>query len=302
MRRNRLSRRSIDGLRTEKHHLYVLLMVRSRRAPATSVRRIFDLQCERERGHVRRARRGGAKSGTCDPYPRLQMSSTTYLGDDVADAVFFPLYQLEWGKAVAPKRSRMATSAPRCRRWRNRRFSTTADAVCRLPLGWFPYYRDTRPNSVDSPFMVAIAIRGSANGCRTTHPDLAWLMEASTLEHQSAAAGGQQPHRVRLHPQHRNLTKTSLYERVPGHGAKVKSMGLSLSSALCARNIATPPTVSQLPVQWVATSVYGYDFRWSCRHIHSANLRRNDIRIGSYISPPTSSAARPRTTTPIRIR
>ena len=99
-----------------------------------------DYNCEASEATIKAAQDAAAKSGKCDPYLDYKCLDT-YLGDDVATR-FFRYYQLEWGKAGRAERSECAAVGPRRRRLAEIAGFDTADAVCRLPLRWLPYYRD----------------------------------------------------------------------------------------------------------------------------------------------------------------
>ena len=97
----------------------------------------------------------GAK---CDPYKDYSCLDT-YLGDDVGSR-FLNYYNLEWGQAGAPS----DPNAPASRRdgW-----PATPETTPPMPFTEWPYGAATaigvtRPNSVDSPLMMAIA----NTGCR----------------------------------------------------------------------------------------------------------------------------------------
>jgi len=99
-------------------------------------------------------------SGNCDPYIDYSCLDT-YLGQDPMTR-FYRYYQLEWGKAVPPTDPK----APPSTRPENSQYALGA-AVLPEPTPPMPYvaypYGGTQnigatiPNSIDSPFMVAIA-------------------------------------------------------------------------------------------------------------------------------------------------
>ena len=192
-----------------------------------------DYNCEANAAAIKAAQEAAAKSGKCDPYVDYKCLDT-YLGDNVVGR-FFRYYQLEWGKAVAPSDPNAPPSARDAAVWPKSPVSAPPMPFVDFPYGGSPTIGTTRPNSVDSPFMVAIANTGLGKWLQDSpHPDLRLGQWRLQPEHQSAAAWRQQPHRVRLHPQHRSTRPSRpLYRAASRHGAKgSRRLGLSLVSAL----------------------------------------------------------------------
>ncbi|MBV8836409.1 MAG: hypothetical protein JO000_07720, partial [Alphaproteobacteria bacterium] len=95
-----------------------------------------------------------ARAGAyCDPYVNYSCLDT-YLGDDPFTR-FFRYYQLEWGKDGPP-------TDPKAPPGRRADWPATPQSTPPMPFTEWPYGGSTsigvtRPNSVDSPLMVAIA-------------------------------------------------------------------------------------------------------------------------------------------------
>ncbi|HEX4104759.1 MAG TPA: outer membrane beta-barrel protein [Rhizomicrobium sp.] len=97
-----------------------------------------------------------ASSATCDPYKDYSCLDT-YLGDDVIGR-FFNYYQLEWGRSAAPS----DPNAPPAARegWPQTPEITPPMPYTEFPTGALTSIGVSRPNSADSPLMVAIAGTG----------------------------------------------------------------------------------------------------------------------------------------------
>jgi Putative beta-barrel porin-2, OmpL-like. bbp2 len=103
---------------------------------------------------------GGASaatpSGKCDPYKNYACIDD-YLGDNVFER-FVNYYRLEWGEGAAPS----DPNAPAGRRdgWPATPANTPPMPYTEFPYGAVTSIGVTRPNSVDSPLMAAIANTG----------------------------------------------------------------------------------------------------------------------------------------------
>jgi hypothetical protein len=97
-----------------------------------------------------------AQSGPCDPYKNYSCLDD-YLGTGVLER-FFNYYRLEWGEGSAPS----DPNAPAGRRdgWPATPETSPPMAYTEFPNGAVTSIGVTRPNSVDSPLMVAIANTG----------------------------------------------------------------------------------------------------------------------------------------------
>jgi Putative beta-barrel porin-2, OmpL-like. bbp2 len=89
----------------------------------------------------------------CDPYKNYSCLDA-YLGENVLQR-FFNYYELEWGRATAPTDPKAPSS--RIEGWPRTPATVPPMAYTEWPTGALTSIGVTRPNSVDSPLMVAIA-------------------------------------------------------------------------------------------------------------------------------------------------
>jgi len=114
-----------------------------------------DYNCVASEATIKAAQETAAKSGKCDPYVDYKCLDP-YLGDGFFTR-FFRYYQLEWGKAGPPSDPNAPPSARDASVWPKTPLGTPPDPYTDFPYGGSPNIGTTRPNSVDSPFMAAIA-------------------------------------------------------------------------------------------------------------------------------------------------
>ncbi len=155
-------------------------------------------------------------NGPCDPYVNYKCLDT-YLGDNPV-VRFFRYYELEWGKGVAPS----DPSAPPGRRsdaaWPPTPQSSPAAyhspngrMAARLNIG------TTRPNSVDSPLMVAIANTGAGKLLSDAHIQIyGWINGGGNISTNKTKPGGNVPAAYDYTPNTFQLDQAVVYvERLP---------------------------------------------------------------------------------------
>ena len=242
---------------------------------------------------MKAAQDAAAKSGKCDPYLDYKCLDT-YLGENVV-ARFFRYYQLEWGKAVAPSDPNAPPSARDAAVWPKSPVSAPPMPFVDFPYGGSPTIGTTRPNSVDSPFMMAIANTGLGKWLQDSHIQIyGWVNGGFNLSTDETAAWRQLPYRVRLHPQRRyEFDQAVLYlERLPDTVQKDHvDWGFRLS-ALFGENYRYTNSYGLLSNQFNGNNqVYGFDFPMLYADIYIPQIFEGmNIRIGRYISPPDIEA------------
>ena len=132
------------------------------------------------------------RSANCDPYLNYKCLDA-YLGDDFFTR-FVRYYQLEWGKGVAPS----DPSAPPSRRPDNV-WPPTPEASPPMPFTEWPYGGTqnigvTRPNSVDSPLMVALGNTQLGKAMNDAHVQVyGWVAPAGNLSSNTVKPAGNAP-------------------------------------------------------------------------------------------------------------
>ena len=103
----------------------------------------------------------------CDPYVNYNCLDA-YLGDDFVTR-FYRYYQLEWGKAVAPSDPKAPPSRRSDAVWPATPESTPPMPFTEWPYGGSEAIGVTRPNSVDSPLMVALGNTALGHAMNDAH-------------------------------------------------------------------------------------------------------------------------------------
>ena len=159
--------------------------------------------------------RAKAASGYCDPYLDYKCLDA-YLGEDFATR-FVRYYQLEWGKAVAPSDPK----APAGRRT-DKEWPPTPQSTPPMPFSEWPYGGSvnigvTRPNSVDSPLMVALANTPTGKAMNDAHIQVyGWVEPAGNISTNTVRPGGNAPAAYDYTPNTVQLDQAVIYvERLP---------------------------------------------------------------------------------------
>jgi hypothetical protein len=140
------------------------------------------------------------RSGNCDPYLDYKCLDT-YLGNDFFTR-FYRYYALEWGHGVAPS----DPNAPPSRRsdsvWPATPQSTPPMPFTEWPYGGTTTIGVTRPNSVDSPLMVALGNTQLGAAMNAACPGLRLDRRRRQSQHEFGEAWRQRTGGIRLHAQH----------------------------------------------------------------------------------------------------
>jgi len=251
-----------------------------------------DYNCEVSEAALKAAQEAMAKSGKCDPYVDYKCLDT-YLGDNVVGR-FFRYYQLEWGKAAAPSDPNAPPSARDAAAWPKSPVTTPPSPYIDFPYGGSPTIGTTRPNSVDSPFMVAIANTLLGKWLQDAHIQIyGWVNGGFNVSTNQLQPAGNAPIGYAYTPNTVQLDQAVIYiERLPDTVQKDHvDWGFRLS-ALYGENYRYTNSYGLESWQFNGNNnVYGYDFPMLYADLYIPQVFEGmNIRIGRYISPPDIEA------------
>ncbi|HTR88381.1 MAG TPA: outer membrane beta-barrel protein [Reyranella sp.] len=251
-----------------------------------------DYNCEISEAALKAARDAAEKRGKCDPYLDYKCLDT-YLGEDVATR-FFRYYQLEWGKAAAPADPAAPPSARDAAVWPKSPVGTPPMPFVDFPYGGAPAIGTTRPNSVDSPFMAAIANTGLGKWMQDAHIQIyGWVDGGFNLSTNQTQPGGNSPVGYTYTPNTIQLDQAVVYiERLPDTVQKDHiDWGFRLS-ALYGENYRYTNSYGLLSDQFNGRNqINGFDFPMVYGDIYIPYVAEGlNIRFGRYISVPDIEA------------
>jgi hypothetical protein len=232
-----------------------------------------------------------ARGGPCDPYLNYSCLDA-YLGDDFATR-FFRYYQLEWGKAVAPS----DPSAPPGRR-SDAVWPATPQSAPPMPYTEYPYGGTesigvTRPNSVDSPLMVALGNTQLGHAMSDAHVQVyGWVAPGGNLSTNTVKPGGNAPAAYDYTPNTVQLDQAVVYiERMADTVQNDHfDWGFRLS-ALYGVDYRYTTAYGLFSYQLLNhNAVNGYDFPMVYTDLYFPVLQGMDVRIGRFISVPDIEA------------
>ena len=230
-------------------------------------------------------------NGPCDPYVDYKCLDD-YLGDNVA-LRFLRYYQLEWGKGVAPS----DPSAPPGRRsdavWPPTPQSSPPMPFTEWPYGGTQNIGVTRPNSVDSPLMVAIANTALGRAMSDAHVQVyGWVEGGGNLSTNSIKPGGNVPAAYDYTPNTIQLDQAVIYIERLADTVQLDHIdwGFRLS-ALYGVDYRYTTAYGLFSYQLLNHNfVNGYDFPMVYTDIYVPVLQGMDIRLGRFISIPDIEA------------
>jgi hypothetical protein len=251
-----------------------------------------DYNCEASEASIKAAQDAAAKSGNCDPYLDFKCLDT-YLGDGVLTR-FFRYYQLEWGKAGPPSDPNAPPSARDAAVWPKTPVGTPPMPYTDFPYGGSPNIGTTRPNSVDSPFMMAIANTGLGKFLQDQHIQIyGWVNGSFNLSTNQQQPGGNLPIGYAYTPNTAQLDQAVLYiERLPDTVQKDHvDWGFRLS-ALYGENYRYTNSYGILSDQFNGNNnINGFDFPMVYADLYIPQIFEGlNIRVGRYISVPDIEA------------
>jgi Putative beta-barrel porin-2, OmpL-like. bbp2 len=229
--------------------------------------------------------------GPCDPYVNYKCLDA-YLGDNPA-VRFFRYYQLEWGKGVAPS----DPSAPPGRRsdtaWPPTPESSPPAPFTEWPYGGTENIGVTRPNSVDSPLMVAIANTALGKAMNDGHIQVyGWVDPAGNLSTNTVKPAGNAPAAYDYTPNSVQLDQAVVYIERLADTVQMDHVDWGFRvSALYGVDYRYTTAYGLFSYQLLNHNfVNGYDFPMVYTDIYVPVMQGMDIRLGRFISVPDIEA------------
>ncbi|MGD0421127.1 MAG: outer membrane beta-barrel protein [Xanthobacteraceae bacterium] len=231
------------------------------------------------------------RSGNCDPYLDYKCLDP-YLGDDFFTR-FIRYYQLEWGKGVAPS----DPSAPPGRR-SDAAWPPTPQASPPMPFTEWPYGGTqnigvTRPNSIDSPLMVALGNTQLGHAMNDAHIQVyGWVAPAGNLSSNTVKPAGNAPAAYDYTPNSVQLDQAVIYvERLADTVQNDHfDWGFRLS-ALYGVDYRYTTAYGLFSYQLLNhNQVNGFDFPMVYTDLYFPVFQGMDVRIGRFISVPDIEA------------
>jgi hypothetical protein len=155
------------------------------------------------------------RGGNCDPYLDYRCLDT-YLGNDFFTR-FYRYYALEWGHGVAPSDPNAVPGRRPDSVWPATPQSTPPMPFTEWPYGGTTTIGVTRPNSVDSPLMVALSNTQLGAGMNASHVQVyGWVEVGGNVSTNSVKPGGNVPVGYDYTPNTVQLDQAVVYiERLP---------------------------------------------------------------------------------------
>jgi Putative beta-barrel porin-2, OmpL-like. bbp2 len=230
-------------------------------------------------------------NGPCDPYVNYKCLDA-YLGDNPAIR-FLRYYQLEWGKAVAPG----DPSAPPGRR-SDAAWPPTPQSSPPMPFTEWPYGGTenigvTRPNSVDSPLMVAIANTGAGKLLSDSHIQIyGWVEGGGNVSSNKVQPGGNAPAAYDYTPNSIQLDQAVVYVERLADTVQNDHIDWGFRfSTLYGVDYRYTTAYGLMSYQLLNHNlVNGIDFPMVYADIYFPVLQGMDVRIGRFISIPDIEA------------
>lgn len=233
---------------------------------------------------------GWATTPTCDPYTDYNCLNH-YLGQDPITR-FFNYYKLEIGHAAAPS----DPSLPSSHRdgWPATPESTPPMSFTEWPYGATTSIGVSRPNSVDSPFMVSILNTSIGKWLERNHiQTYGWLNGGGNISSNTTKPGGNAPVAYMYTPNTAELDQAVLYiERIPDTvQTNHMDWGFRLSG-LYGENYRYTTTYGIASYQLLNNNaVYGYDAPMVYGEVYMPRVAEGLLfRFGRYISIPDIEA------------
>jgi hypothetical protein len=229
--------------------------------------------------------------GPCDPYVNYSCLDA-YLGDDVATR-FFRYYQLEWGKGVAPSDPKAPPGRRSDADWPATPQSSPPMPFTEWPYGGTQSIGVTRPNSVDSPLMVALANTQIGKAMSDAHVQVyGWVAPAGNISSNTVRPGGNAPAAYDYTPNTVQLDQAVVYiERLADTVQNDHfDWGFRLS-ALYGVDYRYTTAYGLFSNQLLnKNAVNGVDFPMLYTDLYFPVMQGLDIRLGRFISIPDIEA------------
>src|SRR5215475_323030 len=228
--------------------------------------------------------------GACDPYKNYGCLDA-YLGEDFWTRLI-NYYRLEWGKDSAP-------SDPKAPPSRRAGWPTTPQTTPPMPYTEWPYGGSTsigvtRPNSVDSPLMVALGNTQLGKAMNDAHVQVyGWINGGFNISSNDVKPGGNWPAAYMFTPNTIQLDQAVLYlERLPDTVQKDHIDWGFRISALYGENYRYTTAYGLASYQLLGHNLYnGYDFPMLYGELYLPQFGAGLLlRLGRFISIPDIEA------------
>jgi len=228
--------------------------------------------------------------GACDPYKNYGCLDA-YLGEDFWTRLI-NYYRLEWGKDSAP-------SDPKAPPSRRSGWPTTPQTTPPMPYTEWPYGGSTsigvtRPNSVDSPLMVALGNTQLGKAMNDAHVQVyGWINGGFNISSNDVKPGGNWPAAYMYTPNTIQLDQAVLYiERLPDTVQKDHIDWGFRISALYGENYRYTTAYGLASYQLLGHNLYnGYDFPMLYGEVFFPQVAEGLlVRFGRFISLPDIEA------------
>ncbi len=250
-----------------------------------------DYNCNPTKTRTITVGKAAALRGACDPYADYKCLDA-YLGDDFFTR-FVRYYQLEWGKAVAPS----DPSAPPSRR-SDAAWPPTPQPSPPMPFTEWPYGGTenigvTRPNSVDSPLMVALGNTRLGQAMNDAHVQVyGWVAPGANLSSNTVKPGGNAPAAYDYTPNTIQLDQAVVYvERLADTTQNDHFDWGFRFSTLYGVDYRYTTAYGLFSYQLLNhNNVNGFDFPMVYTDLYFPVMQGMDVRIGRFISIPDIEA------------
>jgi len=226
----------------------------------------------------------------CDPYKTYDCLDK-YLGDGIWDR-FINYYELEWGQSGPPTDPK----APPTRRdyWPATPMTTPPMPFTEWPYGGEDSMGVTTPNSIDSPFMTAIANTSVGKWMSDNHFQVyGWINGGANISSSTTKPGGNSPAAYAYNPNEVTLDQAVLYwDRFPDTVQKDHyDWGMRIS-AIYGTNYRYTTEFGMDSWQYLAKNKpMGYDFPMLWLELFDPFVMEGlQVRVGRYISVPDIEA------------
>jgi Putative beta-barrel porin-2, OmpL-like. bbp2 len=229
-------------------------------------------------------------NGACDPYKNYSCLDA-YLGEDFWTRLI-NYYRLEWGKDSAP-------SDPKAPPSRRAGWPTTPQTTPPMPFTEWPYggataIGVTRPNSVDSPLMVALGNTALGKAMNDAHVQVyGWINVGGNVSTNTVKPGGNWPTSYMFTPDTVQLDQAVVYiERLPD---TVQTDHIDWGfrvSAIYGENYRYTTSYGLASYQLLGHNLYnGYDFPMLYGEVYLPQFAEGLLlRFGRFISLPDIEA------------
>jgi hypothetical protein len=229
--------------------------------------------------------------GSCDPYVHYSCLDA-YLGDDFLTRLY-RYYALEWGHDGPPSDPKAPPSRRSDAVWPATPQSTPPMPFTEWPYGGSTAIGVTRPNSVDSPLMVALGNTELGKAMNDAHVQVyGWINPGGNLSTNTVKPGGNYPVSYDYTPNTVQLDQAVVYfERLPDTVQNDHFDWGFRFSAIYGVDYRYTTAYGLFSYQLLNhNSVNGYDFPMEYVDLYFPVIQGLNVRIGRFISIPDIEA------------